>query len=178
MQKQFSKKLAFVQLPEFCNYLTSTNRKGEYKMDKTNETASCDVYRLEMVQNDCDEGYRYVTEDSVYMQTDTAGILAVIKTPDIKIRNGIGTILKGHNIFDYGSLYKEADINCVYKTLAYASLYKSCKPEDAGISPEDITLTIVSSKYPEELTRQMDGLGMSLSKTGNGIYQYRRQDDF
>lgn len=56
-------------------------------MDKTNEVATCDAFRLELLQNNYNDGYEYGAEKCIFMKPANACLFAVIKTSDIKIRN-------------------------------------------------------------------------------------------
>lgn len=137
---------------------------------KTN-TAFCDALKIELATTDINTGYK--PNDCMYMQPVAAFLLAIIKSPDIQIQNAIGKIFKGHNIIDYTFLRGEPDIDHLYKTIAYASLYKSSGIEDDLIKTEDVTVTLVSQHIPQQLFGRLKELGIETEKTEKGIYQIK-----
>lgn len=100
-------------------------------------------------------------------------MLAIIKSSDIEIQNDIGNIFQGHNIIDYTCLDGELDIDHLYKSLAYTSLYKASGIEDDMIKANDVTMTIASRNTPQHLFDNLKELGISIEKTGDGIYQLK-----
>ncbi len=141
-------------------------------MDITKENAAfCDALKIELATTDTNTGYN--PNDCMYMRPVAAYLLAILKSPDIKIQNDIGKIFRGHNIIDYTFLRGEPNIDHLYKTIAYSSLYKSSGIEDDLIKTEDVTVTLVSQHIPQQLFDRLKELGIIAVKTEKGIYQIK-----
>ena len=134
-------------------------------------TVYCDALKIELATTDTNTGYK--PDNCMYMRPVAAYLLAILKSPDIEIQNDIGKIFKGHNIIDYTFLRGEPDIDHLYKTIAYASLYKSSGIEDDLIKTEDVTVTLVSQYIPQQLFDRLKELGIETEKTEEGIYQIK-----
>ncbi len=110
----------------------------------------------------------------MYMRPVAAYLLAIIKSPDIKIQNDIGKILKGHNIFDYTYFDKKLDTDHLYKAIAYTSLYKASGFEDNCIEADDVTITIVSrDNIPQQLFDSLKESDITVEESEKGIYQIK-----
>ncbi len=141
-------------------------------MDITKNNATfCDALKIELATTDTNTGYN--PNDCMYVQPVAAFLLAIIKSPDIKIQNDIGKIFQGHNIIDYTYLDGEPDINHLYKSLAYTSVYKASGIEDDMIKANDVTMTIASRDMPQHLFDNLKESGINIEKTGGGIYQLK-----
>ena len=141
-------------------------------MDITKQnTVYCDTLKIELATTDTNTGYK--PDNCMYMRPVAAYLLAILKSPDIEIQNDIGKIFKGHNIIDYTFLRGEPDIDHLYKTIAYASLYKSSGIEDDLIQTEAVTVTLVSQHIPQQLFDRLKELGIETEKTEEGIYQIK-----
>lgn len=134
-------------------------------------TVYCDALKIELATTDINTGYK--PDNCMYMRTVATYLLAVIKSPDIKIKNDIGKIFLGHNIIDYTFLRGEPDIDHLYKTIAYSSLYKSSGIKDDLIKTEDVTVTLISQHIPQQLFDRLKELGIVAEKTEKGIYQIK-----
>lgn len=134
-------------------------------------TVYCDVLKIELSRNDINTGFN--PNDCMYMRPVAAFLLAIIKSSDIEIKNKIGKIFKGHNIIDYTYLGGELDIDHLYKSLAYTSLYKASGIEDDLIKADDVTMTIVSRDMPQHLFNSLKESGITTENTGDGIYQLK-----
>lgn len=146
-------------------------------MDITKDnTAFCDTLKIELATTNINTGYN--PNDCLYMKPVAAYLLAIIKSPDIKIQNDIGRILKGHNIFDYTYFDKKLDTDHLYKAIAYTILYKASGLEDNCIKADDVTTTIVSRDIPQQLFDDLHESGIIPEKTGKGIYQIKNLSPF
>ena len=134
-------------------------------------TVYCDVLKIELARKDINTGFN--PGNCMYMRPVAAFLLAIIKSSDIEIQNDIGNIFQGHNIIDYTCLDGELDIDHLYKSLAYTSLYKASGIEDDMIKANDVTMTIASRNTPQHLFDNLKELGISIEKTGDGIYQIK-----
>lgn len=139
-------------------------------ISKTN-TVFCDALKIELATTDISTGYK--PNDCMYMQPVAAFLLAIIKSPDIRIQNCIGHIFKDHNIIDYTCFDKTLNTEHFYKSLAYTSLYKTSGFEDDMIKADDVTATLVSRNIPQQLFDDMKKSGITAEKTENGIYQFK-----
>lgn len=158
---------------------TKNFQKGKEGTDmdisKTN-TVFCDALKIELATTDISTGYK--PSDCMYMQPVAAFLLAIIKSPDIKIQNDIGKILKGHNIFDYTYFDKKLGTDHLYKAIAYTNLYKASGFEDNYIKANDVTITIVSRDIPQQLFDSLNESDITIEKTGDGIYQIKNMMPF
>lgn len=146
-------------------------------MDITKDnTAFCDTLKIELATTNINTGYN--PNDCLYMKPVAAYLLAIIKSPDIKIQNNIGKILKGHNIFDYTYFDKKLDIDHLYKAIAYTSLYKASGFEDNYIKADDITITVVSRDIPHQLFDSLKEAGITVEESEKGIYQIKNMIPF
>ena len=125
-------------------------------------TVYCDVLKIELARKDINTGFN--PGNCMYMRPVAAFLLAIIKSSDIEIQNDIGNIFQGHNIIDYTCLDGELDIDHLYKSLAYTSLYKASGIEDDMIKANDVTMTIASRNTPQHLFDNLKELGISIEK--------------
>ncbi len=147
------------------------------RMNITKEnTVYCDALKIELATTNTSTGYK--PGDCMYMKPVAAYLLAIIKSPDIKIQNDIGKILKGHNIFDYTYFDKQLDTDHLYKAIAYTSLYKASGFEDNCIKADDVTITIVSRDMPQQLFDSLKESDITVEKPGKGIYQIKNMMPF
>lgn len=141
-------------------------------MDKTNDAAKCNIFKIELRgKSSSYDFYDYETEEFKYMAPASACLLAVIKSQDIQIKNSIGQTLKAHNIFDFGHWIGEPDMNAFYKTLSFGTFYKAAENDSTHISTGDVTVSIITLRYPKKMSNQLTESGMAIEKTGNGIYR-------
>ena len=155
------------------NAKTPTNEgKEDANMNIAKEnTVYCDVLKIELSRKDINTGFN--PGNSMYMRPVAAFLLAIIKSADIEIQNNIGKIFQGHNIIDYTYLDGELDIDHLYKSLAYTSLYKASGIEDDMIKANDVTLTIAIRNMPQHLFDNLKESGISIEKTSDGIYHLK-----
>lgn len=141
-------------------------------MDITKEnTVYCDALKVELATTDTNTGYK--PDDCMYMRPVAAYLLAILKSPDIKIQNDIGKIFRGHNLLDYTYIDGKPDTDYFYKLLAYTSLYKASGITDNLIKADDVTVTLTSQHTPEQLFNDLKRSGITSEKTGDGIYQFK-----
>ena len=97
-------------------------------------------------------------------------LLVIKKYASIQIENEIGRLFRGHNIMEYKSPDDHMDIDTLFKTVAYACLYKSYGKTVNAIKKEDVTISIVREAKPAGLLRYFAESGIAVSKTASGIY--------
>ena len=108
-------------------------------------------------------------DDNVCLSEEALRIDVVIeKDADIRVEKDIGAIFRVHNICelksetDYFSVDDYAKVVYGYAGI-YASLYSVCV--------NDITITIVVSKYPQKLVKFLEEeRGLRVENKGNGIH--------
>ncbi len=132
--------------------------------------------KIELARSDTNTGFN--PNDCIYMQPVAAFLLAIIKSPDIKIQNDIGKIFKGHNIIDYTFFDKTLNTGHFYKSLAYTSLYKASSLEDDIIKAGNVTATLVSRNMPQQLFDNLKESGITIEEPEKGIYQIKNMMPF
>ncbi|MEE0918624.1 MAG: 3-isopropylmalate dehydrogenase, partial [Lachnospiraceae bacterium] len=104
--------------------------------------------------------------------------LIIKKQKDIPIKKNIGKIFRKHNIVEYKSPTDYLCIDDYYKGYAYAMFYKSDTQKVDEIQISDITLTFVSTKYPQKfvdhLKTQWD---YKFEQKYPGIYYIQKESD-
>ena len=80
-------------------------------------------------------------------------LLVIKKESSVPIKNEIGAIFREYNIMEYKSPKDKLDIDVIYKTIAYACLYKSYGEAVNKREAKEITLSLVREGKPEGLFR-------------------------
>ena len=97
-------------------------------------------------------------------------LLVIKKLQFVDIRNEIGRIFRGHNIFEYKSPEDTINVDAYFKTLAYACLYKANSPTSDGIKADDITVSLVHEGKPVKLIKWFKNNGCEVVEEFPGIY--------
>ena len=104
-------------------------------------------------------------------------ILVVRKIKEAKILLNIAQLFKGHNIIEYKSPEDYLSVDDYYKVKAYAYLYKTLGERVDSIKVEDMTITMVSSKFPKKMAEHLEKhQQLTVTKQDDGIY-YINGDD-
>ena len=102
------------------------------------------------------------------MQID---LLILKKVENVSIYKNIGKIFRGNNVLEYKSPTDYIGVDDFYKVYGYACFYKADSEEANSIAIDDITISLVSKKYPrkviEHLTKER---GYKIRKEEEGIY--------
>ena len=102
------------------------------------------------------------------MQID---LLILKKVENVSIYKNIGKIFRGNNVLEYKSPTDYMGVDDFYKVYGYACFYKADSEEVNSIAIDDITISLVSKKYPrkviEHLTKER---GYKIRKEEEGIY--------
>ena len=98
--------------------------------------------------------------------------LLILKTVEnVSIYKNIGKIFRGNNVLEYKSPTDYMGVDDFYKVYGYACFYKADSEEANSIAIDDITISLVSKKYPrkviEHLTKER---GYKIRKEEEGIY--------
>ncbi len=80
----------------------------------------------------------------------------IIKVKDHEvIEKNIGKIFRKYNIIEYKSPDDHLIINDFYKVYGYACFYKADSEEANSIAIDDITISLVSKKYPRKVIEHL-----------------------
>lgn len=104
-----------------------------------------------------DEADKLIFENEHHLGTQPKRIdvLIIKKDDNTPILKNIGRIFRKHNIIEYKSPDDYISVNDYYLVYGYACLYKADGPQNAQIPIEDITITLVSRRYPKELIKHL-----------------------
>ncbi|MBR3539388.1 MAG: hypothetical protein IKN79_10020 [Eubacterium sp.] len=97
-------------------------------------------------------------------------LIVIKKQKDVHIENQIGRIFRGHNIFEYKSPDSGLTIDDFYKTIGYAFLYKAFGKTVDEISAQELTVTLVRDRKPEQLFQTIMSMGGSVEEKYPGIF--------
>ena len=104
--------------------------------------------------------------------------LIIKKQKDIPVKKNIGKIFRGHNIVEYKSPTDYLCIDDYYKGYAYAMFYKSDTQKVDEIQISDITLTFVSTKYPQKFVEHLKTQwNYRFEQKYPGIYYIQKESD-
>ena len=97
-------------------------------------------------------------------------LLIIKKDAAAHITNEIGRFFRGYNMIEYKSPKDHLDIDTFYKSIAYASLYKSYGETVDERKANDITVSIIREAYPRELFKYFREHGYAITNPSKGIY--------
>jgi hypothetical protein len=102
------------------------------------------------------------------LNTKPLQIDAVIikKKPNVQITKSIGRIFLGTNIVEYKSPDDYVSVRDFLKACAYVGLYLTLHED---VSPDDITLSLMESRYPKELIVYLKNHGCTMEIGDKGI---------
>ena len=113
----------------------------------------------------------FENEHHLGTQPKRIDVLIIKKEDDTPITKNIGRIFRKYNIIEYKSPDDYLSINDYYLVYGYACLYKSDETKDRKIPIEEITLTLVSRKYPKKLIQHLKKVhNYDVQLIENGIY--------
>lgn len=113
----------------------------------------------------------FENEHHLGTQPKRIDVLIIKKDDDTPITKNIGRIFRKYNIIEYKSPDDYLSINDYYLVYGYACLYKSDETKDRKIPIEEITLTLVSRKYPKKLVNHLKKVhNYDVQLIENGIY--------
>lgn len=102
-------------------------------------------------------------------------MLIIFKNDDEPLENDVGKIFKHHNIIEYKSPKDSLNIDDYYKTIAYASIYKSMGAKVNDIDADQITISIFWDKYPRKLMDLLKKSGAIIEQPFRGIYYIKEK---
>ena len=104
--------------------------------------------------------------------------LVIKKQKDIPVKKNIGRIFRRHNIIEYKSPTDYLSIDDYYKGYAYAMFYKSDTQKVDEIPINDITLTFVSTKYPQKFVNHLKTQwDYKFEEMYVGVYYIQKESD-
>lgn len=120
-----------------------------------------------------DEADNLIFENEHHLGTQPKRIdvLIIKKENTTPILKNIGRIFRKHNIIEYKSPDDYISVNDYYLVYGYACLYKADGPQNAQIPIEDITITLVSRRYPKKLIKHLQKVHhYNVQHVEKGIY--------
>ena len=98
-------------------------------------------------------------------------ILVIKKERDLPVKKNIGRIFKKYNLIEYKSPTDYLSIDDFYKVYGYACFYKSDTGKTDEICADELSITLVSLKYPRKLVGHLQQKrGYVIEKAEKGIY--------
>lgn len=102
--------------------------------------------------------------------------LIIKKDSADRIPNEISAFFRGHNIIEYKSPKDSLNIDMLYKSMAYALLYKANGKSVDERKANDITVSIIKNSKPKELFKFLDKHGYPLTTHADGIYYIEKTE--
>lgn len=99
---------------------------------------------------------KYEREHNLTQKPLQIDLLIIKMEQGRQIEKSIGRLFRRYNIIEYKGPSDYLSINDFYKVTAYACLYQSDTQKVMEIRPEEITITMVSGRYPEKLIRHLE----------------------
>lgn len=98
-------------------------------------------------------------------------VLIIKKDKNRVIQKNIGRIFRQHNIVEYKSPEDYLSINDFYKVYGYTCFYKSDTRQADSIPAEELTITLVTGKYPRKLMQHLKTKrNYQVERVESGIY--------
>ena len=98
-------------------------------------------------------------------------LLIIEKRKGVQIQNEIGKIFRGHNIIEYKSPSDSLSVDDFYKVYGYTNFYKADTGKVNEIPIQELTITLVSKRYPRELIRHLKEVRhYTIDNPEEGIY--------
>ena len=104
-------------------------------------------------------------------------VVVIKKLDNIEINKTIGKIFRKYNVIEYKSPTDYFSIDDYYKVRAYSYLYKVLAQETDEINIEDLTISIIVSKYPQKLIKYLnEKQNIIIKEVEKGIYYLESTD--
>ncbi len=110
------------------------------------------------LQIELSEEAEYLSFESEHMLSSRPmqlDILVIKKDRERQIRKNIGQIFRTYNIVEYKSPDDSLTIDDFYKVYGYTCFYKADTGKTNEIRAEELTISLVCSRYPRELMRYL-----------------------
>jgi len=123
------------------------------------------------------EHLEYKVEHQLTDEPLRIDVVVIKKLDDIEINKTIGKIFRKYNVVEYKSPTDYFSIDDYYKVKSYAYLYKVLSEKTNDINIEEITISIVVSRYPKKLIKYLkEKQGVNIKQIENGIYYIENTD--
>ncbi len=99
--------------------------------------------------------------------------LLVKKNKEVVVDNSIGRHFRKHNIIEFKNPEDKLNIDVIWKTVAYAALYKSMGNRADEIKISDITVTIFRAIRPRKLFKGLAFDGKEINEICPGVYSIK-----
>lgn len=101
----------------------------------------------------------------------SAAIHESVKESGKKPPKNLGRLFRKYNIIEYKSPEDYLSVNDFYKVMSYACLYQSETEHVLDVRPEELTVTLVCSRYPRKLLHHLKNrYHAGVTKPFQGIY--------
>jgi hypothetical protein len=98
------------------------------------------------------DSLEFISEHQLTAEPLLIDLMIIKKTKNVVLNKNIAAIFRNDNILEYKSPDDYLSVNDFYKVCAYANLYAAISPD---VDPADITLTFVTSRYPQKFIRHL-----------------------
>ena len=97
-------------------------------------------------------------------------VLVIQKMDEIHIDRKIAERFRKYNIIEYKSPDDNLSVDDYYKIMAYGGIFRSITGRINEVQNKDITLTFITSKFPQKLEEELKRRKIPLVKRALGIY--------
>ena len=162
-------------LPGVVGYiLYNMENKEESKLTQWHP-AFCAAIELTFLE-DADK-LEFDRENVLNTKPITIDLVVIKKIRNAVLNNNIGKIFREFNILEYKSPNDVLSMNTLFKTMAYACLYKAYETSAIRIPPGSITVTLIRMRKPVKMLKELKEYGWTIEKPYSGIY-YIEGDTF
>lgn len=117
------------------------------------------------------EFLQFIPEYNLTKKPLAIDTLIIKMVPGQALKKNLGQLFRQHNIIEYKSPDDYLSINDFYKVIGYICLYQSDTENVMEISPDELTMTMVTNHYPRELIKHLKNrYQASIIKAFPGIY--------
>ena len=97
--------------------------------------------------------------------------LVIRKAAGVEIKNSLGRNFRKYNIIEYKNPNDELNIDVLWKTIGYASLFKSFGKTVNEIEISELTITIIRARKPVKLFKMLEMEGKKITSDDPGVYR-------
>ena len=97
--------------------------------------------------------------------------LVIRKAAGVEIKNSLGRNFRKYNIIEYKNPNDELNIDVLWKTIGYASLFKSFGKTVNEIEISELTITIIRARKPVKLFKMLESKGKKITSDDLGVYR-------
>lgn len=127
------------------------------------------VVQIELIEDR--ESLQFLKEYNLTDKPLRIDTLIIKQEAGKQIRKHIGRIFRQYNIVEYKGPDDYHGVNSFFKTMGYACILQSTTGREQEISPDELTITLVSNRYPRKLTHFLKTrYGIGTTQPYPGIY--------